>query len=67
MPPYRWHYDARALEVTRAIALDGKCLRGKCDENHDLGYVLMKRFAHEVGKWVEALTLQLVDAYGDNP
>src|ERR1043165_7776876 len=26
-PPYRWHFDGRALELTRAVAFDAKCLR----------------------------------------
>ena len=43
-PPYRWKFSARATEFTRAIALDGKCLRGKPEEDHNLGYELLKRF-----------------------
>jgi CRP-like cAMP-binding protein len=45
LPPYEWHYSARALELTEVIALDGKALRGRCEEDHDLGYEIMKRFA----------------------
>jgi CRP/FNR family transcriptional regulator, cyclic AMP receptor protein len=41
-PPYYWRFDERAVEMTRAIALDGKCLRNKCELDHDLGYELMK-------------------------
>ena len=44
-PPYRWRFDARAVEPLRALALDGQCLRGKCDDDPVLGYELMKRFA----------------------
>jgi hypothetical protein len=43
-PPYRWH-STRATEEVRAIAFDGACLRGKCDEDARLGYELMQRFA----------------------
>jgi CRP-like cAMP-binding protein len=43
IPPYRWRFDARALELTRAVALDGVCLRKKCDEDPTLGYDLFKR------------------------
>jgi CRP/FNR family cyclic AMP-dependent transcriptional regulator len=64
IPPYRWHFDARALELTQAIALDGKCLRGKCEEDHDLGYELMKRFATIMADRLEAARLQLLDVYG---
>ncbi len=66
VPPYRWHFDARAVEVTRAIALDGKCLRQKCEEDHDLGYEIMKRFALIIAERLEATRLQLLDIYGKN-
>ncbi|MBL8222353.1 MAG: cyclic nucleotide-binding domain-containing protein, partial [Bryobacterales bacterium] len=29
VPPYQWKYDAKAVTMTRAIALDGACLRNK--------------------------------------
>ncbi|MGD0204832.1 MAG: cyclic nucleotide-binding domain-containing protein [Dehalococcoidia bacterium] len=62
--PYRWRFDGRAIELTRAIALDGECLRGKCEEDHNLGYELMKRVSHVMEKLVEATRLQLLDVYG---
>jgi CRP-like cAMP-binding protein len=63
VPPYHWVFDARALEPTRAIALDGKCLREKCEADHDLGYELLKRIAHILWERLEAARLQLLDAY----
>ncbi len=63
-PPYRWHFDARAVEPVRAIALDGACLRGKCDEDPRLGYELFKRFAHIMVDRLQATALQLADVYG---
>jgi CRP-like cAMP-binding protein len=62
--PYKWRFDGRAVELTRAIALDGECLRGKCEEDHNLGYELMKRVSHVMEKLVEATRLQLLDVYG---
>jgi CRP/FNR family transcriptional regulator, cyclic AMP receptor protein len=64
--PYKWHFDARALELTRAIALDGKCLREKCEKDHDLGYALMKKFSGIISQRLEATRLQLLDIYGIN-
>lgn len=64
VPPYRWHFDARAVELTRAIALDGECLRRKCEEDHDLGYELLKRFAEIITQRLQATRLQLLDVYG---
>ena len=63
-PPYRWHSDARALEPARAIALDGACLRRKCEETPSLGYELMKRFARVLDESLQASRLQLLDIYG---
>ena len=62
--PYRWHFDARAVEVTRAIALDGKCLRDKCELDHDLGYEVMRRVTHVMEHRLQATRLQLLDVYG---
>ena len=63
IPPYHWRFDARVVEPARAIALDGKCLRSKCEENHDLGYALLKRFAHIVDQRLQATRMQLLDVY----
>lgn len=64
IPPHRWRFDSRALELVRAISLDGKCLRAKCDENHRLGYRLLSRFSGVMAKRLEATRLQLMDVYG---
>jgi CRP/FNR family cyclic AMP-dependent transcriptional regulator len=63
--PYRWRFEARAVELTRAIALDGECLRLKCEEDHSLGYELMKRIAHVIEHRLQATRLQLLDVYDD--
>ncbi|HVO50649.1 MAG TPA: cyclic nucleotide-binding domain-containing protein [Thermoanaerobaculia bacterium] len=63
VPPYRWRFSALAKELTRVIALDGRCLRQKCEEDHDLGYELLKRFADVVGQRLDATRLQLLDVY----
>lgn len=64
IPPYQWRFDAQALELTRAIALDAKCLRAKCEEDHDLGYAFMKQFALVISERLQAARLQLLDVYG---
>ena len=63
LPPFQWKFHARAVDDVRAIALDGKCLRTKCEENHDLGYEILKRFAQIMEKRLEAARLQLLDVY----
>lgn len=67
IPPYRWRFDGRAVELTRAIALDGKCLRGKAEEDHNFGYELLRRFSNIIVQRLEAARLQLLDVYKSNP
>ena len=65
IPPHKWRFDARAIDLVRAFALDGKCLRNKCEKDHNLGYELLKRFTHITAERLDATRLQLLDLYGD--
>ena len=62
--PFRRRFDTRAIEFTKAIALDGGFLRKKAEEDHDLGYELFKRFSRVVVERLQATRLQLMDVYG---
>jgi len=64
-PPYRWHFDAEAAELTRAIALDATCLRRKCEQDHDFGYELLKRFSNILEQRLQSMRLQLLDIYSE--
>jgi CRP-like cAMP-binding protein len=61
--PYVRRFNARSVELTRVIAMDGKCLRGKCDRDTALGYELMRRFARIMQDRLQAMLLQLIDVY----
>lgn len=63
-PPYRWKFNARAVEDTRVISLDGACLRGKCEHDTDLGYSLMKRFSSVIIARLQSTRMQVLDVYG---
>jgi CRP-like cAMP-binding protein len=64
LKPYHWHLDARAVEPTRAISLEVPCLLSQCEQNHELGYELMKRYAHNLAVRFRVTKLQLLDIYG---
>lgn len=64
IPPYRWTNDARAIDLLRAIAIDGACLRQKCEADHDLGYEMMKRVVPILVERLQATRLQIIDVYG---
>jgi CRP/FNR family cyclic AMP-dependent transcriptional regulator len=58
-----WRYSARAIGEVRALAFDGACLRGKCDQSPELGYEVLKRVANLIAHRLEATRLQLLDIY----
>jgi len=64
VPPYRWMFDARAVEPVRAVALDGTCIRAKCDGDPALGYELMKRVAVVIQSRLQSARVRLLDLYG---
>ena len=62
-PPYRCQFDARAVELTRALSIDGACLRAKCDQDPRLGYQLMQRIAGVMRQRLQSARLGLLDVY----
>jgi len=63
IPPHYYRFNCRALEDTRLIALDGKCLREKCEKDHELGYELYRRLALVFTRRLEQTRMQLLDVY----
>jgi CRP/FNR family cyclic AMP-dependent transcriptional regulator len=64
IPPYRWIVSAVAKETTRAIAIDGACLRDRCEKDPRLGYKLMKHLVQVLIAREEEIHLHLMDIYG---
>ena len=59
-PPYVWHFQARALEKTRAVRFNGAHLLVACERNHEFGYDLMKRLAQVLIRRLQAAQQQFV-------
>jgi hypothetical protein len=64
VPPYRWMFDGRTVEAVRAVALDGACIRAKCEDDTGLGFELMKRVAVVIQSRLQSARLRLLDLYG---
>jgi CRP-like cAMP-binding protein len=62
--PYRWHFDARAVDSVGAIAVDGACLRQKAEADPALGYALMKRVAAILLERLQMTRVRVLDLYG---
>jgi CRP/FNR family transcriptional regulator, cyclic AMP receptor protein len=58
--PFAWHFQARALQPTRAVICDAANLLEMCEENHDIGYELMKRVSRMLIRRLQATRKQLV-------
>ena len=65
IPPYRWHYDARAITPVHTVHFDAAALRGRMDHDPELGYALLKRFTGLIVERLQAARLQSLDIYGD--
>jgi CRP/FNR family transcriptional regulator, cyclic AMP receptor protein len=65
--PYRNFCDARAVTPVSATALDGACLRGKCEATPELGYQLLKRVAAVMYQRLQSTRIRLLDLYGKEP
>lgn len=59
-PPYRWNFDARAMVLTRTVALRVDCLYQLCETDHELGYLLLKRYVGAMAEYFKSLKLQFV-------
>jgi CRP-like cAMP-binding protein len=63
-PPYRWRFDARAIEPVGAIVVDAGCFRAKLESDPTFGYALVMRFASIMLDRLQATRLRLLDLYG---
>jgi CRP-like cAMP-binding protein len=64
IPPYYWHFDARAVEPTTAIFFYGTRLREVCEQDHGFAYQLMKRIARVIIARLQATRAQLLAKKG---
>ena len=60
-PPHVLHSSARALETTRTIFFYGTRLREQCEQDHDLGYQLMRRVAEVLIQRLQATQQRLME------
>ena len=63
-PPYRWHFDASAHQVTDALVFPAQTLRTCAEKDHDFGYELVTRVARVILQRLQATRQKLVDFYG---
>ncbi len=65
-PPFSLHLSARAVEPTRTIFFYGTRLREQCEQDHELGYQLMKRVAEAATQCLRATQSRLMEYIDKN-
>ncbi len=60
IPPYRWHFEAKAVDDVEAFRIDAEKIREKMAEDHDLGYELLRRFINIVVDRLQATRLHFM-------
>lgn len=65
VPPYYWQFSARAVEATDAIFIYGTPLREECEQDHELGYELLKRVTAVMLARLQATRRQLIGSPGN--
>jgi CRP-like cAMP-binding protein len=62
-PPYKWHFDCRAVVPVRAFELEGACLRRKCETDPRFGFEITKRILYQAHQRLERSRLHRMDVY----
>lgn len=62
--PYQSHFDARAVEESAAIYIDGDFMRQYCDDHPEFGCEFYKRISQIISKRLQAAQRQLSQFYG---
>jgi CRP-like cAMP-binding protein len=63
LPPFRWQFDARAMDTVQGLLLDADWLREQCEHDHELGYHLLKQLVATISSRLAAARVQKLDIY----
>ncbi len=63
IPPYRWSFQARAMEDSDLLEFDGSAILAHCEEDPHFGYELLKRFASLMSERLDAARQKMMDQW----
>jgi CRP-like cAMP-binding protein len=63
VPPHRWRFDCRAAGQVQGLAFEADWLRERCNQDHELGYQLLRQLVGVIANRLAATRLQLLDIY----
>jgi CRP-like cAMP-binding protein len=59
-PPYRWHFDARAITLVHGFRVDVRGLRARCELDPAFGYQVLDRFTPVIVRRLESAQARLL-------
>ncbi|MGQ7846959.1 Crp/Fnr family transcriptional regulator [Granulosicoccus sp. 3-233] len=63
IPPYRWNFQALALEDATVLEFDGSIILARCEQEPTFGYQLLKRFAALMSERLDAARQKMMDQW----
>ena len=63
-PPFRYQFDARAIDDVEAVAVDAAGLRAALAEYPALGFLFLSRLTGVILERLQATRIRLLDIYG---
>ncbi|RFA29221.1 regulator [Alkalilimnicola ehrlichii] len=61
--PYKWDFNARAIEDTSVLEFDGQSILTYCGENHEFGYQVLKRFSGLMSERLDAARTRMMEEW----
>jgi CRP/FNR family transcriptional regulator, cyclic AMP receptor protein len=59
VPPYRWQFTCQAVDEVSGIRFNADWLRRRCEEHHELGYVIVRHLLTVVANRLAATRFDL--------
>jgi len=66
IPPYRWHFQARADTASEVLVFDGKAVRQRCEQDPAFGFALLKRFSTLMSERMEHARRTMMEAWSSS-
>jgi hypothetical protein len=64
--PHESRFDIMAVTPVDALLFDGRVLLERCGTDPEFGFQLVSRFTRVIADRVDAMSLQLLDVYGQH-
>ena len=63
IPPYRWHFQARAVTDSEVLVFDGAAILQRCEQEPAFGFALLKRFSQLMSERMEQARRTMMETW----